>query len=162
MKRRLLLIPFLILAIFLDCFVFPSLFGSGMRPLFVLSLALAATFATKVQDGIVVAILGGLITDLFVNPYVGLSAAAYLIAVCIAYGFTKKHERARLRALFGSLVSAVAAETVIFVFSLLIGARFDAYRLLTATLPSVILETLCVLPLRAALRAKEKDGSIHR
>ena len=45
MIRRVLLIPAAILAVFLDAFIVPSLFGNGIRPLFTLSLALAATAA---------------------------------------------------------------------------------------------------------------------
>lgn len=161
MKRRLLLIPAAILAVFLDAFVFPSLSGNGIRPLFTLSLALAATAETKVQDGILIAALGGLLTDLFCNPYIGLSAAAYLVAVAIMYGFTRKGGEKRGLLILFAAVGAAAAETMIFAFSLAIGARFDAYRLLSATLPSIVLESLIVYPLAALFRAKEK-GSVHR
>lgn len=162
MKRRLWLIPLSILAVFLDGFVFPSLSSNGIRPLCALSLALAATAETKVQDGILLAIFCGLLTDLFCNPYVGLSGAAYLIAVCIQYGFMKNHGGKRVRALLGALVASVAAEAVIFVFSLIIGARFDALLLLRSTLPSVILETILVLPLIALLHTEEKGSPVYR
>ena len=162
MKRRLWLIPLAVLAVFLDAFVFPMLSDNGVRPLCALSLALAATAATKPQDGILVALVCGLLTDLFVNPYLGLSAAAYLIAVCILHGFVKKNTAKRLRMLFGALVATAVAETVIFGFSLAVGARFDAWKLLRATLPSVVLETISVLPLAAVLRTREKDGSYRR
>ena len=162
MKRRLWLIPLTILAVFLDCFVLPALSDNSIRPLFSLSLALAATAQTKVQDGILAAIGCGILTDLFCNPYVGLSAAAYLIAVCIQYGFVRKRGARRLPVLLGALVASTAAEAVIFLFSLAIGARFDALRLLRATLPSILLETILVLPLSAVLHSEEKEKTVYR
>ena len=161
MKRRLLLIPAAILAVFLDAFVFPSLSGNGIRPLFTMSLALAATAENKVQDGILIALFGGVLTDLFCNPYIGLSAAAYLVAVVIIYGFVKKGGRKRGLLILFAAVGAAAAEALIFVFSLAIGARFDAYRLLSATLPSIVLESVLTYPLAAVLHTEEK-GSVHR
>ncbi len=65
MKRRILLIPAALVAVFLDCFVFPQFTENGVRPLFVPAVALAAVASTKVQDGIPVAFFGGLLTDLF-------------------------------------------------------------------------------------------------
>ena len=162
MKRRLLLIPAAIVAVFLDAFVFPTVSGNGIRPLFTMSLALAATASTKVQDGILIALFGGILTDLFCNPYVGLSAAAYLVAVMILYGFTHKGGQRRILLIPFALVGAVAAETMIFVFSLAIGARFDVHRLLTATLPSVVPEALLVYPLAAVFRSREKGSSVHK
>lgn len=160
--RRLLLIPAAILAVFIDAFIVTALSGNGIRPLFTLSLALAATAATKVQDGILVAIFGGLLCDLFCNPYIGLSAAAYLIAVVILYGFTRK-DGVRRGLLFPfAAIGVIASETMILIFSLAIGARFDAFRLLRATLPSVILEALLVYPLAVLLRNREKGGSLLR
>ena len=162
MKRRLLLIPAALIALFLDAFVLPAISGSGIRPLFTLSLAMAATAVTAVQDGMLIAIFGGLFTDLFCNPYLGLSAAAYLVAAVITYGFTRKEERARGLLLLFALIGAAAAETIIFVFSLAIGARFDAHRLLAATLPSLVLEALFTYPLAALFRSREKGSSLHR
>ena len=162
MKRRLWLIPLTILAVFLDCFVFPAISKSGVRPLCVMSLALAATAETKVQDGILLSVFCGFLTDLFCNPYLGLSAAAYLIAVCIEYGFVKNRGAKRLRVLFGALAASTAAETVILLFSLIIGARFNALGLLTVTLPSIVLETLLVLPLCLWLHTEEKGGPAFR
>ena len=156
MKRRILLIPAALIALFLDAFVLPSLSQNGVRPLFTMSLALTATAETKVQDGMLIAFFGGLFTDFFCNPYVGFSAAAYLVAVVILYGFVrKKRQSSALLILFAS-VGVLAAEALILVFSLAIGARFDAYRLLHATLPSVVLETLLVYPLAAVFRSREK------
>ena len=162
MKRRLLLIPAVLIALFLDAFVLPSLSNNGIRPLFILCLAMAATAATAVQDGMLIAIFGGLLTDLFCNPYLGLSAAAYLVAVVITYGFTRKKERARGLLILFALVGAAAAETIIFVFSLAIGARFDAHRLLAATLPSIVLEAILTYPLAALYRSREKGNSFHK
>lgn len=162
MKRRLLLIPAAIVAVFLDAFVLPALSNNGIRPLFTLSLAMAATAVTKVQDGLLIAFFGGLLTDLFCNPYIGLSAAAYLIAVMILYGFVRKSGQRRGLLIPFALIGAVAAEGLIFLFSLAIGARFDAHRLLSAALPSVVLEALIVYPLAAMFRSREKGGSVHR
>ena len=162
MKRRLLLIPAALLALFLDAFVLPALSGNGIRPLFTLSLAMAATAATAVQDGMLIAVFGGLLTDLFCNPYLGLSAAAYLVAVVIMYGFVRKGvQRSGLLIPF-ALVGAVAAEAFVFVFSLAIGARFDAQRLLLSTLPSIVLEALFTYPLAALYRSREKGSSFHK
>ena len=162
MKRRLLLIPAAILAVFIDAFVFPSLFAGGFRPLFSLSLALAATAATKVQDGMLVALFCGLLSDLFCNPYIGLSAAAYLSAVAILYGLTKKDGQKRALLLLYAPVAAIAAETMIFVFSLTIGARIDVHKLFSATLPSILAESLLVYPLAAMFRSREKGSLAHR
>lgn len=161
MTRRVLLIPAALVAVFLDSFVLPSLSG-GVRPLFTMSLALAATAATKVQDGMLIAFFGGLLTDLFCNPYLGLSAAAYLIAVAILYGFIHKHTVRYALLPVEALASATAAETLIFGFSLIIGARFDPLYLLRAVLPSILLETLAVLPLYALFRIREKKGGTIR
>lgn len=162
MKRRILLIPALLLALFLDAFVLPALSQNGIRPLFVLSLALAATAETKVQDGMLIAFFGGILTDLFCNPYIGLSSAAYLAAVAIMYGFVRKNRQRRALLMLFAAVGFLAAEALIFIFSLAIGARFDAYRLLKATLPSVVLETLLVYPLAAMLRSREKGRTFLR
>jgi rod shape-determining protein MreD len=161
--KRLLLIPAAILAVFLDAFVLPFLAGGGFRPLFTLALALAATAATKVQDGMVIAFFGGILTDLFCNPYVGLSAAAYLLAVSVLYGFVRKNRpKASLLFLF-ALAAFLAAEALILVFTLITGARFPiGHRLLASTLPSLIFESLAVLPLAALFRTKEKGALIHR
>ena len=160
--KRLWFIPAALLAVFLDAFVLPFLSQNGIRPLFTLSLALAATAATKVQDGMLIAFFGGILTDLFCNPYVGLSSAAYLVAVVILYGFTRKGgRRGGLLVLF-ALVCALASETLIFVFSLAIGARFDGFRLLYETLPSIVLESLLVFPLAALFRTREKGSSFQR
>ncbi len=162
MKRRLLLIPAALLALFLDAFVLPALSGNGIRPLFTLSLAMAATAVTAAQDGMLIAFFGGLLTDLFCNPYLGLSAAAYLVAVVIMYGFVRKGvQRSGLLILF-ALVGAAAAETIVFVFSLAIGARFDAQRLLLAALPSIVLEALFTYPLAALYRSREKGSSLRK
>ena len=161
MTRRVLLIPAALLAVFLDSFVIPWLSG-GFRPLFTLSLALAATAATKVQDGMLIAFFGGLLTDLFCNPYLGLSAAAYLIAVAILYGFVHRHAVKLFLLPLEALPAAIAAETLIFGFSLVIGARFDALFLLRATLPSIVIEALCVLPLYELFRIREKKGGTIR
>lgn len=162
MKRRLLLIPAALLAVFLDAFVIPALSNNGIRPLFTMSLALAATAVTKVQDGMPIAFFGGLLTDLFCNPYIGLSAAAYLIAVSIMYGFVHKRAQRRGLLILFAAVGAAAAETLIFVFSLVIGARFDAHRLLSAVLPSVVIESFLVYPLAAMFAGREKGGSLSR
>ena len=161
--RRLLLIPAAALAVFLDAFVIPGLSG-GIRPLFTLSLALAATGVTKVQDGMLIAFFGGLLTDLFCNPYLGLSAAAYLVAVVIMYGFVKKGGRSLWLFPLFACVAALAAETLIFGFSVAIGAKFDPLKLLRATLPSIVLEALLVLPFAALFRShtKEKGGAFMR
>ena len=150
MKRFWVLIPAAAAAILLDSFLFPNLSHNGIRPLFVLAAALAAVASTKVQDGILIALIGGLLTDLFTNPYLGLSAAAYLLAVVILYGFVRKN-RPKLPLLFVfALIACAAAEALIFGFSLILGARFSIpNRLLTAMLPSLILEALAVLPLTA-------------
>jgi rod shape-determining protein MreD len=163
MKRRLLLIPAALFALFLDCFVFPALSGNGFRPLLVSAVALGAVASTKVQDGILVAFFGGLFTDLFCNPYVGLSAAAYLLAVSVLYGFVRKNRpKASLLFLF-ALAAFLAAEALILVFTLITGARFPiGHRLLASTLPSLIFESLAVLPLAALFRTKEKGALIHR
>ena len=160
MKRRLLLIPAALVAVFLDAFVLPTLSFNGIRPLFTMSLALAATASTKVQDGILIALFGGLLTDLFCNPYIGLSAAAYLVAVAIVYGFVRKSGQRRALLILFALVGAAAAETMIFVFSLAIGARFDTHKLLTAALPSTVLEALLVYPIAAVFRSREKGSSV--
>ena len=162
MKRRLLLIPAALAALFLDAFVFPALSSNGIRPLFTLSLAMAATAVTAVQDGMLIAIFGGLFTDLFCNPYLGLSAAAYLVAVVITYAFVRKNEQRRALLLLFALIGAVAAELIIFVFSLAIGARFDAHRLLSATLPSIILEAILTYPLAALYRSREKGNTLYK
>ena len=162
MKRRLLLIPAALVALFLDAFVLPSISGNGIRPLFTLCLAMAAAAATAVQDGMLIAIFGGLLTDLFCNPYLGLSAAAYLVAVVIVYGFVRKNEQRRALLLLFALVGAAAAEAIIFIFSLAIGARFDAHRLLVATLPSIVLEALLTYPLAALFRSREKGSSLRK
>ena len=162
MKRRILLILAALAAFFLDAFVLPALSQNGIRPLFTMSLALAATAEMKVQDGMLTAFFGGLFTDLFCNPYIGFSAAAYLTAVAIMYGFVKKNgQRCALLILF-ALVAALAAETMIFLFSLAIGAQFDAYRLLRAALPSLVLEALLVYPPAAMLRSREKGRSFRK
>lgn len=160
--KRLLLIPAAILAVFIDAFVFPFLSGGGFRPLFTLTLALTATAATKVQDGMLIAFFGGLLTDLFCNPYVGLSSAAYLVAVAILYGFVRKNGRKSGLLILFALVASAAAEAMIFLFSLAIGARFDGYRLLSGTLPSVIVESILVFPLAALFRIREKGSSFHK
>lgn len=162
MKRLFLLIPITIVSILLDSFLFPNLSQNGIRPLFVLALALGATAFTKVQDGIVIAIVGGLLTDLFSNPYLGLSAAAYLIAVCILYGCVRKN-RPKLPLLWlFALLACTASEALILAFSLILGARFSiVYRLLSATLPSLLIESLLVLPLAAILKPAGK-GTFDR
>lgn len=160
--KRLLLIPAAILAVFLDAFVLPFLAGGGFRPLFTLALALAATAATKVQDGMVIAFFGGILTDLFCNPYVGLSSAAYLVAVVILYGFVRKNRQKSGLLILFALVASAAAEAMIFLFSLAIGARFDGHRLLSGTLPSVVVESILVFPLAAAFRIREKGSSFHK
>ena len=160
--KRLFLIPAAVLAVVLDAFVFPFLSSNGIRPLCTLALALAATAATKVQDGMTIAFFGGLLTDLFCNPYVGLSAAAYLIAVMILYGFVRKSGQKQGLLVPFALVGTIAAEAVIFAFSFAIGARFDAYRLLRATLPSIVLESLLVFPLAALFRVREKGSSFPK
>ncbi len=160
--KRLLLIPAAILAVFLDAFVLPFLAGGGFRPLFTLALALAATAATKVQDGMVIAFFGGILTDLFCNPYVGLSSAAYLVAVVILYGFVRKNRQKSGLLILFALVASAAAEAMILLFSLAIGARFDGYRLLSGTLPSVVVESILVFPLAAAFRIREKGSSFHK
>lgn len=160
--KRLFLIPAAILAVFLDAFVLPFLAGGGFRPLFTLALALAATAATKVQDGMVIAFFGGILTDLFCNPYVGLSSAAYLVAVVILYGFVRKNRQKSGLLILFALVASAAAEAMIFLFSLAIGARFDGYRLLSGALPSVVVESILVFPLAAAFRIREKGSSFHK
>ena len=162
MKRLFVLIPVTAAAILLDCFVFPRLQLYGIRPLLTLAVALAAAASTKVQDGMLIAFFGGLLTDLFCNPYTGLSGAAYLIAVCILYGFIRKN-RPKLPLLFVfAWIACAAAEAVIFGFSLILGARTGILdRLLLQTLPSTILEALCVLPLAALIRPAGK-GTFDR
>lgn len=160
MKRRWFLIPAAILAVFLDSFVLPAVSKSGIRPLFTLSLALAATSVTKVQDAMPIAFFGGLITDLFCNPYVGLSAAAYLVAVAVQFGFTKRGTKLGLVPLF-ALAASAAAETLIFGFTLVIGGRFDAWLLLRVTLPSIVLEALLTLLFALLFHSREKGGTVH-
>ena len=162
MKRLFVLIPISLAAILLDSFLFPSLPLGGIRPLLTLTAALAAVASAKVQDGMLIAFFGGLLTDLFCNPYLGLSAAAYLIAVCILYGFIRKN-RPKLPLLFVfALIACAAAEAVILGFSLILGARTAIVsRILTATLPSLIAEALLVLPLVALLKPAGK-GTFDR
>ena len=162
MKRLLILIPVALIAVFLDSFLFPSLPTNGIRPLFTLAAALAAVAATKVQDGMLIAFFGGLLTDWFCNPYTGLSAAAYLAAVCVLYGFVRKNQPKLLLLFVFALLACAAAEAIIFVFSLAIGARTAVLsRLLLSALPSIILEALLVLPLAAALKPAGK-GTFDR
>jgi rod shape-determining protein MreD len=162
MKRLWVLIPVSVIAIFLDSFLFPNLSDNGIRPLFVLAAALGAAAATKVQDSILIALIGGLLTDLFANPYLGLSAAAYLLAVVILYALIRK-DRPKLPLLFVfAMLGCTAAEALILGFSLILGARFAiGYRLLSATLPSLILEASMVLPLAAILKPAGK-GTFDR
>ena len=162
MKRLWTMIPVAAIAILLDSFLLPNLSHNGIRPLFVLAAALGAVASTKVQDGIVIALIGGLLTDLFANPYLGLSAAAYLVAVVILYGFIRKNRPKLLMLLVFALVACTASETMILGFSLILGARFSILnRLLTATLPSLIHEALLVLPLAAILKPAGK-GTFDR
>ena len=162
MKRLWVLIPIAAIAVVLDSFLLPNLSVNGIRPLFVLAAALGAAASTKVQDGIVIAGIGGLLTDLFTNPYIGLSAAAYLIAVVILYGFVRKNRPKLPLLLAFALIACAAAETLIFGFSLILGARFSIVnRLLTATLPSLVLEALLVLPLAAMMRPAG-EGNVNR
>ena len=162
MKRLWILIPVTAIAIFIDSFLFPNLSDNGIRPLFVLAVALGAVASTKVQDGIVIAAIGGLLTDLFANPYLGLSAAAYLLAVVILYGFIHKNRPKLPLLLVFAIVACAAAEALILGFSLILGARFSiGYRLLSATLPSLILEALLTLPLAVILRPAGK-GTFDR
>ena len=162
MKRLLILLPVSIAAILLDSFLFPSLNTLGIRPLFTLAAALAAVASTKVQDGMLIAFFGGLLTDLFCNPYTGLSAAAYLSAVCVLYGFVRKNRPKPGLLLIFAWIACAAAEALIFVFSLILGARTGGFgKLLTQTLPSTVLTALLVLPLSAALKPAGK-GTFDR
>ena len=162
MKRLFVMIPVSIAAILLDSFLFPSLPLGGIRPLFTLAAALAAVASTKVQDGMLIAFFGGLLTDLFCNPYAGLSAAAYLIAVCILYGFVRKNRPKLPLLLVFAAIACTAAEAVILGFTLILGARTAIVsRLLTATLPSTVLESILVLPLAALLKPAGK-GTFDR
>lgn len=162
MKRLFVLIPLTAAAILLDSFLFPNLSQNGIRPLFVLAFALGAAASTKVQDGIVIAFLGGLLTDLFSNPYLGLSGAAYILAVVILYGFVRKNRPKLPMLLVFALLACAAAEAVILAFSLILGARFSiGSRLLTATLPSLVIESLLVLPFAAMLKPAGK-GTFDR
>lgn len=162
MKRLWLLIPVSAAAVLLDSFLMPALPTQGIRPLFTLAVALAAVASTKVQDGMLIAFFGGLLTDLFCNPYTGLSAAAYLSAVCILYGFVRKNRAKPVLLLIFAWIACAAAEALIFVFSLILGARTAVfYRLLLSALPSTILEALAVLPLAALLKPAGK-GTFER
>ena len=162
MKRLFVLIPASLVAILLDCFLFPSLNTQGIRPLCTLAVALAAVAATKVQDGMLIAFVGGLLTDLFCNPYTGLSAAAYLLAVCILYGFVRKNQPKPGLLLIFAGIACAAAEALIFVFTLILGARTAVlHRLLFAALPSGILEALLILPLAALFKPAGK-GTFDR
>ena len=163
MKRLFVLIPVSIVAIILDSFLFLALPLQGIRPLLTLSVALAAVASTKVQDGMLIAFFGGLLTDLFCNPYTGLSAAAYLCAVCILYGFVRKN-RPKLPLLFVfALIACAAAEAVIFVFSVILGARAAiGARLLLAALPSAILSALLVLPVSILIKPAGKGAFDRR
>ena len=162
MKRLFVLLPVSTAAVLLDCFVLPSLNTYGIRPLFTLAVSLAAVASTKVQDGMPIAFFGGLLTDLFCNPYTGLSAAAYLSAVCILYGFVRKNTPKLGLLWIFALIASAAAEAMIFVFSLILGARTAIlHRLLLCALPSVLLESLLVLPLTALLRPAGK-GTFDR
>ena len=162
MKRRLVLLPIAIAAVLIDSFLFPALPTQGIRPLFTLAVALAAVASTKVQDGMLIAFFGGLFTDLFCNPYTGLSAAAYLLAVCVLYGFVRKNRPKLGLLLIFAGIACAAAEALIVVFSLILGARTAMlHRLLVCTLPSIILEALLVLPPAAALQSAGK-GTFER
>lgn len=162
MKRFWVLIPAAAAAILLDSFLFPTLPLQGIRPLLTLAVALAAVASTKVQDGILIALFGGLLCDLFCNPYTGLSAAAYLAAVCLLYGFVRRN-RPKLPLLFVfAWLSCAAAEVVILAFTLIFGARTAiASRILLTALPSTVLTALAVLPLSILIRPAGK-GTFDR
>ena len=110
MKRLWTLIPLTAAAILLDSFLFPNLSQNGIRPLFVLAVALGAVASYSVQDGIVIALVGGLITML------GLFLALYVLPERVwairaedgtwtMYGISKKrgtlYREAFLRAVTG-------------------------------------------------------------
>ena len=80
----------------------------------------------------------------------------------ILYGFIRKNRPKLLMLLVFALVACTASEAMILGFSLILGARFSILnRLLTATLPSLILEALLVLPLAAILKPAGK-GTFDR
>ena len=73
------------------------------------------------------------------------------------HGFVRKSgKKLWLFPLFAA-VGAIAAETLIFGFSVVIGAVFDPLKLLRTTLPSIVLEALLVLPLSALFRSRIKE-----
>ena len=158
MKRLLALIPLSLVALLLDCVIFTEVSFFGTRPCCFLAIALAACVAVDVQSGLILAFFGGLLTDVFCNPYAGLTAAAMLLAVTVLYLFIRKTMPKKLL-LFGICVIAVAAfEAVVSVFSLIWGARFDYLRtLLLVTLPSILLTALLVLPIEALILAAGKS-----
>ncbi len=158
MKRYFALIPLTILALLLDCFVFTRVTFFGICPSMLTAVVLAACAITCVQDALVLGTIGGLLIDIFCNPYAGLTAAATLAAVATLHLFIRKNKPKQFVLFLYCCAAAAVREAIILLFSLIVGARFDFLRtILLQRLPSVILTALLALPIAALLTALGKS-----
>ena len=128
-----------------------------VRPFLLLAVALAACVRLNVQSGIVVAFFGGLVLDAVCNPYLGLTAACWLVSVSALYLFTRRNQpKAPLLWLLAALAAWMPAP-IEWLYAFIGGAGYGGMlRMLTVALPCAVLTGLCVLPLSALLRWAKK------
>ena len=80
----------LVVAIFLDSVLFPRLNILGVRPDCILALCVSLGLLLGQQEGAIIGLLAGLLTDVLFGRAVGLGALAYMLAGVAGGAFYKK------------------------------------------------------------------------
>jgi rod shape-determining protein MreD len=148
-----LAVPLLALLALMQSTIFRQiLFLDGSLDL--LLLAVICWSMLRPEEGLVWALLAGLLTDLFSGGPFGVSAIAYLL---VAIGIGALHGRLWTHspmavmaiALFGTVVAQLASIAMLILF----GHSLEVGYLLTyVTLPTAFLNTICSVPVYLVLR----------
>ena len=147
-------LPLLAVAAVLQASVFSRMLVFGGAPDLVLMLTLSWTLAGEWNGGIGWGMLGGLLLDLLSGAPIGGSSLA-LIAVAYLAGLT---EGRFWRSHFLLPLASVVLATMVFHFILLTVLAVSGYpvawltSLAGITLPTLLLNILCMLPIYHALR----------
>lgn len=159
MKRYLGWIGIAAFALVLDVTLFlPHGKWLGLYP----ALCLATCAAWSVQEGLVLALLGGLLTDAFSNPYAGLTAAGYCMSVALFWLLIRKNAPKPIGLVLYGIVSIAACLVPELIFSLILGARLSSpVTVLSQLAAFCVLTAAAMLPLERLL-ARWKRGQRDR
>jgi rod shape-determining protein MreD len=146
-------LPILALAAALQAGFLPH-FSSGGLPDLVFLLVVAWALNTDLQDGVIWALVGGILLDLFSALPLGVSSIPLLVIVFVISGLGQRFFQLGGLVLFGvTLVGTLFQQLVLMLLLAVLGHQVNwLFDLVTFVLPTVLYNLILVVPIYALVR----------